>query len=278
MTEQDGVQSSTKQRGSRTTSKQNGKTPAIQRPLDDDVEAWKVFWEAQGQSWRREPEIDLERQKYLSNQRAIKPDIKQGIYPFKDIQLSRADVEWLLATHENGRGPVDWSDQTQHARYGADLRGANLNDTDLSELPLARLRGGLTGREWDYATGKQRRLAAIRLERTLLTYAHLEGSILTYAHLQGASLDAAHLESADAFGASFDAPIPANFRRAYFDSSTKLEEAKVANEQHVGISMIDINWGGVNLTGIDWSSVRTLFDEHRARNALTMARDRREIL
>ena len=38
---------------------------------------------------------------------------KQGVYPFKDIKLSRADIEWLLAMHEGGRGPVEWSDERQ---------------------------------------------------------------------------------------------------------------------------------------------------------------------
>ena len=62
-----------------------------------------------------------------------------GIYPFRDIKLSRVDIEWLLETHENGRGPVDWSDEHQREREGLDLRGA-----DLGDLPLAGICGGLT--------------------------------------------------------------------------------------------------------------------------------------
>ncbi len=54
------------------------------------------------QLWRTEPEIDTERQRYLAERRAIAPDIEQGIYPFRGIKLSRADVEWLLATHAHG--------------------------------------------------------------------------------------------------------------------------------------------------------------------------------
>jgi hypothetical protein len=104
----------------------------LQRPTTDDTEAWKVYWKAQGQPWRTEPEIDNERQKYLAERHRITPNIEQGIYPFKDIRLSRADVEWLLATHENGRGPIDWSDESQHKRVGLDLRGADLGQVDLS--------------------------------------------------------------------------------------------------------------------------------------------------
>lgn len=35
------------------------------RPLSDDHSSWPAYWQAQGQSWRTEPEIDLERQAYL---------------------------------------------------------------------------------------------------------------------------------------------------------------------------------------------------------------------
>ena len=72
------------------------------------------------------------------------PNIGQHVYPFKNISLSRADVEWLLATHENGRGPVDWSDERQRERKGLDLRGANLYGVNLSNLPLACMQGGLS--------------------------------------------------------------------------------------------------------------------------------------
>jgi pentapeptide repeat protein len=245
-------------------------TPVMQRPSNDNDEAWKAYWKAQGQPWRTEPEIDAERQKYLAERRAIIPNIEQGIYPFKDIKLSRADVEWLLATHENGRGPVDWSDERQRKREGLDLRGANLNDTNLRRLPLARLQGGLTEDDWDQATTEQRNMAAIHLERALLGYAHLEGSILTHAHMQGADLYLAHLESIDAFGAHFEAPVPANFRGAYFDASTKLEQSTIANDKHVGIWLLDIHWGDVNLTDLDWSSVWTLYYEQRAQSKTTI--------
>src|SRR5215472_11192057 len=74
---------------------------------------WKEFWATQGLEWRTEPEIDAERQGELAARRSITPDIAQGIYSFKDMKLSRADIEWLLATHENGGGPVDYHDQSQ---------------------------------------------------------------------------------------------------------------------------------------------------------------------
>ena len=102
--------------------------------------------------WRTEPEIHTERQQFLTNRLATIPDIKQGIYPFKDIKLTRADIEWLLANHENGRGPVDWADEQQRERLGLDLRGADLRHVDLRKLPLTRMLGGLSRRKWQAAT------------------------------------------------------------------------------------------------------------------------------
>src|SRR5258707_14459984 len=98
-----------------------------QRPTrDDDRAGWKTYWAAVGMPWRTEPEIGEERQRYLAERRAVQPDIERGIYPFKGIEprLTRADVEWLLATHENAamRGPVDPDDQRQEKRLGGDLR------------------------------------------------------------------------------------------------------------------------------------------------------------
>jgi hypothetical protein len=95
-------------------------------PNESDPQAWKTYWEGRGQPWRTEPEISAERQEELAQCRTIVPNIEKGIYPFKDIKLSRADIEWLLATHETGRGPVDWSNEQQKERKGLDLRGADL--------------------------------------------------------------------------------------------------------------------------------------------------------
>lgn len=68
----------------------------VQRPRptsNEDRAGWKAYWAAQGMSWRSEPEIDEQQQRYLAERRSIQPDIEQGIYPFKGIKLDRADVE-----------------------------------------------------------------------------------------------------------------------------------------------------------------------------------------
>ncbi|HEY4032855.1 MAG TPA: pentapeptide repeat-containing protein, partial [Ktedonobacteraceae bacterium] len=47
--------------------------------------------------------------------------------------------------------------------------------------------------------------------------------------------------------------------------SSKLDESTIANEQHVGIQLLDVHLGDANLTGLDWPSVHTLYSEHQAR-------------
>ena len=153
-------------------SEQDGTQKTIPLPPNADKKAWRLYWEEKGQPWRSEPEIDTKRQNYLIERRSIKPDIDSGMYPFKDIEpkLTRADVEWLLATHENGRGPVDWNDPTQHEREGLDLRGCNSSEINLQNLPLARLQGGLAVRDVREATEEQRHMAAIHLEGASYRY------------------------------------------------------------------------------------------------------------
>jgi len=149
----------------------------LQRPPNEDKKAWKVYWRVQGQTWRTEPEIDTKRQKYLTEQRSVKPDIEGGIYPFKDIEpkLTRADVEWLLATHENGQGPIDWSDESHRRRIGLDLRGAILSKLDLSSLPLSSIQGGFRQRVF------------LRISRAMQNGSSANGRNITYWNKPGRS-------------------------------------------------------------------------------------------
>lgn len=275
MSEQDGTQSSIKQRRSRktnTTNQQNGKqAPAAPRPANDNKEAWRAFWKEQGQPWRTEPEINIERQKYLDGRRGIGPDIEQGIYPFRDIKLSRADMEWLLATHEDGRGPLDWHDIQQRTREGLDLRGADLQKGNLGALPLVGMQGGLSqGTDWNNATDQQRESAAIHLEGSDLRRANLEGAILNKAHLEGADLRTVHLEGATLNYTHLEGktkPIalpPANLREVFFDNTTHIEMPTMGNKQSGFISLADVRWGGTNLAVIDWSLINMLGDESKA--------------
>ena len=103
-------------------SEQDGTQAIIpQRPITDDTEEWKAYWEAQGQSWRIEPEINVERQEYLTQQQNIKPNIEHDIYPFKDVELKRADVEWLLSKKEDESNLAALKGETQYKRKRLDL-------------------------------------------------------------------------------------------------------------------------------------------------------------
>ncbi len=280
-----------------------GSVPAYQlQPYDISYALHHVeqAWKAQDQPWRTEPEIDAERQKYLAERRNITPDIEYGIYPFKDIQLSRADMEWLLAMHESGGifGPVDWNDESQRQREGLDLRGANLRQANLSGLPLARIRGGLTVEESLVATGEQRDRAALLANEAYLTEAQgayftgaqlqeanfagaqLQKADLTGAQLQEANLSWAQLQKADLTGAQLQ---EANFRGAELEEvnlswaqlqgahlteaqldGTNLADIELSDTKGIGPQLVDVQWGNTNLSVVDWSQVKRLGDEHLA--------------
>jgi hypothetical protein len=52
-----------------SANQQNGmQALTVARPTNNDKKIWKEYWEQQGQSWRTEPEIDTERQRYLDEQ------------------------------------------------------------------------------------------------------------------------------------------------------------------------------------------------------------------
>lgn len=97
------------------------------RPSPGDHDGWCVHWSVQGQSWRTEPEIDQKRQAELAKYRAIVPNFERGIFPFKNVKLNRADVEWLLATHENGQGPVNWNVRVTRFYGGPEPSGEHIN-------------------------------------------------------------------------------------------------------------------------------------------------------
>ncbi len=239
-------------------------------------------------AWRTQPEIDSERQLFLRQRLMIAPDIQQGIYPFKEVSLTRADVEWLLITHEQGRGSIEWSDTSQRERLGLDLRGANLRHVNLRGLPLARLRGGLTREEWAATTLEQRALAGVHLERADLSEAHLEGALLRGAFLQGASLRATRLEQAVLFQAHFEQAYlrmahleganmmyvhlegtylrkawltGADLRHAVCDNATNLEKVTLVDRKWGCTLLADVHWGDCNLAVIDWRRVMPLGDE-----------------
>jgi hypothetical protein len=203
-------------------------------------------------------------------------DIEKGVYPFRDesgsILLTRADVEWLLATHESGgrHGPVEWVDRQQRERMGVDLRGADLRGVDLRALPLACTRGSLTNDELPEGATETdsttlaaavvhlegTRLNRSHMARIRLRGVHLDGADLRGAVLDRASLYGAHLNGANLSGASL---AGATLRRVVFDESTNLYEAVISSREFGGIDVRDARWGGVVLSVVDWTRTRPGF-------------------
>jgi uncharacterized protein YjbI with pentapeptide repeats len=249
---------------------ENLQSSTLQYPITNDLEEWKAYWKAQGQPWRTEAEIERERQDKLKMCLAIVSDIKKGIYPFRGMALSRADVEWLISTHESGHKPEDWNDKNQQPTEGLDLRGADLRHQDLSNLPLARLRGGLTLSQWFTATVEQRKMAGVFMEGAKLSSTHLEeadlsgaqmnkadlreaklgGARLHEAQLEGADLRGAQLKRADLRGAQLKRADlrGAQLKRADLDWA-ELEKANISNAELLRTSLIGAQFTGTSLIG-----------------------------
>jgi len=238
-------------------------------PSSNDRGAWTAYWKSQGLSWRTEPQIDERRQSELTRCRTIAPDIKNGFYPFKNVKLSRADIEWLLATHKNGHGPIDKDYMNRFKGEGLDLRGADLRAVDLQGLPLTYLRAHLNRSEAIGATLEQRHMAKIHLEGANLSFARLEGAYLCMACLEGANLSQAHLEGADLYRAHLEnAHLKgtclerASLRGCFFNVETALYDVKLGD-----VSVADTHWSDMNLSRIDWDQVTELGDESEARSS-----------
>jgi uncharacterized protein YjbI with pentapeptide repeats len=250
------------------------------RPVPEGFDSWKAYWKARGMEWRTEPEIGDKRQLYLRQRRTIKPDREHGLYPFRDesgaIKLDRADVEWLLATHESGglSGPVEWHNTKQRDREGLDLRGADLQGANLANLPLARLRGGPEGNEWDELTTQQREHVQLHLERAVLSGAHLEGALLTGARLDGATLYHAQCEQAQFGSAHLEDALLAHASLAgaiiwgtYFDVVTNTYQITLHTPQDGPAFISDCRWSDMNVTTIDWSQMTKTGAEVTARTS-----------
>jgi uncharacterized protein YjbI with pentapeptide repeats len=243
-------------------------------PNPDDPKAWSIYW-SHVLDRLSHVKIDSNRHKELAKHLSTTTDTSKGMYPFKDFELKREDIEWLLLTHENGRGPIDWSDVFQRWRRGLDLRGANLRQADLSFLPLTCMCGGLAWAELNGITKERFDMARVHLEGADLRYALLDGSdllgvclekanlyyarleraILSYAHLEWTNLRGACLRDADLSNAHLqnahlsDAHLEgANLRNAH------LERADLSDAHLEGADLSDAHLEGANLYGAYFDS------------------------
>jgi uncharacterized protein YjbI with pentapeptide repeats len=217
-----------------------------ERPANTDPDAWQKYWEAQGQPWRTEPEIDAARQDYLTERYNNQQEPVYSAHPFAGIKLDRADMEWLLAQYHAG----DWSDATWADRYhvkhkGLDFSGVIVSYSNLSGLPLqhtsfAHAQMHHTRLEDAQLEGSYLRDA--ELERAMLIRAHLEKVNLRWAHLQGANLDYAYLAGA-------------NLGRAVLDATTLMHGIHLSDKLHGAAFLADVRWADANLGVLNWTSI-----------------------
>ncbi len=227
-------------------SEQNGRqAKTAQRPANNDKRAWQEYWRERGQIWRAEPEIDDDRQVYLTERLRIKIEHEQGIYPFKDIKLSRADVEWLLATHEDERGTAYSRDVGKLLHKGLILSSADLSGVNLQNLPLEDVV-----------------FSRANLENAVFLDTHCENALFFDAHMERARLNLAHFEGALLIGAQL---AGADLFNAFFDSETRIDNVVFSSEKSGTARFVDVNWNKVNLAVVDWSTVLVLGDEGDAR-------------
>ncbi|HEV2461522.1 MAG TPA: pentapeptide repeat-containing protein, partial [Ktedonobacterales bacterium] len=232
---------------------QDGPDGSKQTALDG-YDSWNAYGRTRRMPWRTEPEIDDQRQTFLAERLAVKPDTEQGIYPFRDeqgsIRLTRADVESLVATstsHDvydsDGMAWHDFADTIGSAilrRYVASPRAAlalprvaiefarwrkqqlarGSSDVQQQGLDLrgAHMKGeqlgGLPLARMRGGLNLQER-AGLSPMQVELAAIHLEGAELSRADFRQAVLANAHLERGDLFECQFEGAI---LYRAYLDS------------------------------------------------------------
>ena len=278
--------------------------PSFQPQNTGDDRAWHAYWQAQAQPWRTEPEIDIERQQYLDEHLTIK-EREWERYPFKDIILDRADVEWLLANYNDERRFTGQSYQLLQKRNGLDLRGADLRKVDLHDLPLkgvdlynahleetdlrevhlerANLSAAYLHDAYLYnAHLEDAYLSEAQLNGADLREAHLEGADLSEACLERADLSEAHLERANLKGASLERTNlrathlegtdlsgahleGGNLSGAFFTSVTNLKGVHFGNKKSGFVLLAGVRWSDVDLSVVDWTQMNILGDEYQAR-------------
>lgn len=267
----------------------------LQYPTTNDSNTWRAYWHAMDQPWRTEPEIDEQRQRFLRSCLRTVPRDNSEIYPFMCVQLTRADIEWMLANplydvskvidnmrrmfeekREFGfQAIVDFRKELNYileiGQY-IDLRGAELSQVNLSGLQLDHAR--LDAANLQAANLEGTFLLGAHLEKADLGNAKLESAILSQAHMEGAQLQEAHLESADLRNVHLE---DANLNSAYvagtfligafFSNTTSLNGISLSDPVHGSVLLDNVHWGNVDLSGVDWTHLKILGDEQLARHS-----------
>lgn len=189
-------------------------------------------------------------------------------------------------------GPVQWGDEQHQRREGLDLRGADLESVDLSDLPLAKSLFSLNFGQWEKATMAKTDAARAKLDGVRFDRAHLEGALMVAINCRRGSLESAHLEKADLQLATIEqswlakvhlenanlrlSRFPsawlagahlagANLHGASFDKATNLEGIVLGTPDDGYAMLTDVHWGEANLGVIDWAGLPLLGEERESR-------------
>jgi uncharacterized protein YjbI with pentapeptide repeats len=244
-----------------------------QHPSIRDRKEWKQYWRNKGQPWRTEPEIDRTRQEEIAERRAIKPNIHKNVYPFKGIlpKLTRADIEWLLATQEDWLASIGQAYKPGHADYYLPLLGADLRKLDLRGLPLKNVnlfKAILKDANLNNACLKEIHLVQANLMNASFRKTHLEEVNFMGAHLEGADFYHAYLDRVDFGWSHLERTLfmgvhieNSDLRGAFFSNETDLRYVTLSGV----VRLFGIRWSDVDLSGINWSNLKILGDELLAR-------------
>lgn len=156
----------------------------------------------------------------------------------------------------------------------ADLSGSVLSETNLENANLENAnlkncylqKANLNGANLQGAHLEGSDLSEAKLKRTLLSAAYLQGAILKKVDLDSVTLWRTHLEDADLSDSCLKSAFLSG---TFFDGRTNLSNLILSDGKHCSVSLVDVNWGGVNLSIIeDWGPVKMLGNERIAREKM----------
>ncbi len=96
--------------------------------------------------------------------------------------------------------------------------------------------------------------------------AHLNNAYLREAYLEQAKLGGTRMQGAYLLNANLSA---ADIRNAFFDDATTLEGITLGDNVSGFVSVVDVHWGDVNLSVVNWKQVPMLGDEAKSHTQVT---------
>ena len=104
------------------------------------------------------------------------------------------------------------------------------------------------------------------MRKANLIQAHLEGAMLSGAYFEGADLRGTHLEGAMLHRVNL---VEADLRNVFFDTATSLDDTTLSKGKDGCARLAGVHWGDVDLSVVNWKSVKVLGDEQRAHKPKT---------